>query len=227
MSQRHSIDFLERTPPAAPVLGPSRRALRRQTTTTLQAPPPASAAVPESSTAITDWRAQGQAAARDITVGPPHPAHPFGHEFSPAPEGQEPGIFGPPNEHPAGTVEHFEEGDRVWVTASCYFDVNRHPEKKEKTGGADGTRTRDPGVTGWVSRAAKMLVFPAYRACCSFLSSPDSRPFFQALTGPVPINSHQIWAAITDGYDLRQYSVVRCGLMGRRTVRAMRDTQRG
>jgi hypothetical protein len=37
-------------------------------------------------------------------------------------------VFGPKNEHPAGTVEQFDEIERHWVTDNCFYDFDRHPD---------------------------------------------------------------------------------------------------
>lgn len=81
----------------------------------------------ESSTAITDWRAQGAEAARALSNRPPA-APRIGHEFAPPPPPPEPSLYGPRNEHPAGTVEQVNGAERHWVTDQCYFDSQRHPE---------------------------------------------------------------------------------------------------
>jgi hypothetical protein len=152
------VSFLELTPPPAHAGGPSAQSPRRERAPV--APPQPTAAVPApDSTAITDWHAQAEAAARHIAAGAGRPSHPFGHEFGPAAGRPEPGVFGPRNEHPTGTVEQFEEVERHWVTANCFFDIDRHPEhpliagprvmtptcKPPAGGGADMFRKLSPG----------------------------------------------------------------------------------
>jgi hypothetical protein len=112
--------------PASPSL--ARRRRERPAPAQRQPAVEPAPAPPAPSTAITDWRAEGAAAARDIASGPGRQGRPFGHEFAPDPERAETGVFGPRNPHPAGTVEDLGGVERHWVTDSCYFDFPRHEE---------------------------------------------------------------------------------------------------
>jgi hypothetical protein len=118
------------------------------------------AALPTPSTAITDWREQAEAAARDIAAGAGRPRGKFGHEFRAAPGRPDPGVFGPRNEHPAGTVEQLDEVERHWVTDNCYFDFERHPEHPLIAGPQVMTRTCKPPVTGGTDMFRKLA--PGY-----------------------------------------------------------------
>lgn len=152
------VSFLTLTPPRAPRSGPSPARRRPEPPALTPPEPPDAAPPPESSTAITDFRAQGADAATNVAAGAGRP-QPFGHEFAPAPKRPETGIYGPKNEHPAGTVEEVEGAERHWVTDDCYYDFERLPAPKEMpgpktmslhckapaTGGTDMFRQQRPG----------------------------------------------------------------------------------
>lgn len=140
------LTLISPPPPPAPRSGPSPRRPREP----IPVPPPeppVSAPAPDSSTAITDFRAQAADAARDVASGARPKA--FGHEFAPAAERPEVGVFGPKNDHPAGTVEQLPGVERHWVTDQCYFDIERLPVPKEMPGPKTMTRfCVRPGTAG-------------------------------------------------------------------------------
>lgn len=128
------VSFLTLTPPRPPpppaVPSPGQR--RREPIPIAPPEPQVTTPAPETSTAITDWRAQGAEAARNaVSAARPKP---FGHEFAPSSEQPETGVFGPKNEHPAGTVEVLDGTERHWVTDYCYFDIPRHPVIEDMPG---------------------------------------------------------------------------------------------
>jgi hypothetical protein len=144
------VSFLTPLPPAAaPAAGPRAPRRRQESLPHPQLVPAAKPSAEVPSGAITDWGAEAAAAARDIASGAGRPGHPFTHEFSQAHSSSSSGVFGPKNEHPAGSVERFEEGERYWVTDNCYFEkIDRRAPVPEIAGPHVMTPTCKPAATG-------------------------------------------------------------------------------